>query len=84
MGEGALEWTVADAANLPILDPRGLGDDALRAFATLAQRPIGSVYEERTTRDRAALDAAVTSYDLDSIWDGLIASVRGRERRART
>lgn len=83
MGEGALEWTVADAAGLPVIDPRTVGRDALRAFDALMRRPIGSVYEERTRRDRVELDAALVDADLDAIWDGLIASVRRREQRAR-
>ncbi|HWN68449.1 MAG TPA: hypothetical protein VNM90_12495, partial [Haliangium sp.] len=93
MGEGALEWTVADAASLPVLDPRRLapGQAALarQALSDMARRPIGDVASERAARDRARLDRAVSAAApalagmLDAIWDALIASVAHRRARAR-
>ena len=64
MGEGALEWTVADARSLPIIDPRGLSKAAaasvLAVFECLSRRPIGTADAEAAATDRAALDAALT------------------------
>jgi SAM-dependent methyltransferase len=62
MGEGALEWSVADARRLPIVDPRRLvGRDAevRAAFRRLALRPVGTAAEEAARPDRRALDAAL-------------------------
>ena len=90
LGEGALEWTVGDAARLPILDPRHLGPAAAAALAALATRPIGPADEERSRPDRARLDRAVAAdlADLDdllpAIHDALCASVSRRASRARS
>lgn len=64
MGEGALEWTVADAAHLPILDPRrlhtaGAADAARQALLACAGRRMGTVRQERGAADRARLDRCV-------------------------
>jgi hypothetical protein len=93
MGEGALEWTVADAASLPVLDPRRLaaGQAALarQALSDMARRPLGDLAGERAARDRARLDRAVSAAApaltglLDAVWDALIASVAHRHARAR-
>jgi adenine-specific DNA-methyltransferase len=93
MGEGALEWTVADAASLPVLDPRRLAPGQARmarqALADMAGRAIGDVAGERAARDRARLDLAVSAAApalagmLDAVWDALIASVAHRHTRAR-
>ena len=93
LGEGALEWTVADATALPILDFRRLDatarEAARAALAALARRPIKGVAAERDRADRRALDVAVAGAgrDLDDIIDevhgALIASVEQRARRAR-
>jgi N-6 DNA Methylase len=93
MGEGALEWTVADAASLPVLDPRRLapGQAALarQALSDMARRPIGDLAGERAARDRVRLDRAVSAAApalagmLDAVWDALIASVGHRHARAR-
>jgi hypothetical protein len=75
MGEGALEWTVADAAGLPVIDPR-LFDripapapaphsdragarQVMAALERMAQRPINEIAGERAHADRRALDQAV-------------------------
>lgn len=93
MGEGALEWTVADAASLPVLDPRRLAPAqaarARKALADMAGRAIGDLAGERAARDRARLDRAVSAAApalagmLDAVWDALIASVARRHARAR-
>jgi SAM-dependent methyltransferase len=88
MGEGALEWTVGDAATLPVIDPRGLDAAAVRAaLAALSRRSIGTAASERTQPDRHALDTAVgAGLDpalLARIHDALIASVTRRAARAR-
>ena len=61
MGEGALEWTVGDARQLPILDPRKLSNDGSvqSAFRELATRGIKNVEEEVAQSDRQALDSRV-------------------------
>ncbi len=58
MGEGALEWSVGDAARLPVIDPRGLPRAAVeRAFAEVCARPAGDVFAPDPARAR--LDAAL-------------------------
>lgn len=93
MGEGALEWTVADAARLPVLDPRRLDPDqaarAREALGHVAHRPIGEVTGERAAPDRRRLDTAVAAVVpglaemLDAVWEGLVASVEHRNTRGR-
>ncbi|ACY15016.1 N-6 DNA methylase [Haliangium ochraceum] len=93
MGEGALEWTVSDAAQLPVLDPRRLTPaqaEAVRAaLVALSARPIGDVASERERRDRAQLDAQIAALVpglnelLARIWDALTNSVAARHARAR-
>jgi hypothetical protein len=90
MGEGALEWTVADAAALPVIDVRRLpppGATAARAaLSALAGRPIGTVADEQHRSDRAALDRALApelAHLLPAIHEALIASVARRAARAR-
>ncbi len=67
MGQGALEWTVKDARELPIVDYRRLSDSAreelLRTFRVLAVRPIRNVYDEVLASDRGDLDRAVAQAD---------------------
>ncbi len=61
MGQGALEWTVGDVANLPVIDIRkhpNLGAIAA-AFQALAKRPSGNVAAEAAQTDRQALDEAL-------------------------
>jgi hypothetical protein len=87
LGEGALEWTVADAAHLPVLDPRRLPDPAAAraALLDLAGRPIGTVLAERDRADRARLDHAVGGRLADllpAIHEDLCASVERRAARA--
>ncbi len=93
LGQGALEWTVADARDLPIADPRALNRgcaDRLRAaFRQLCQRSVGSVEQEAGCTDRLALDLAVAEIlgdaateQLPRIRSALIASVRRRARKA--
>ncbi|GAB4519343.1 MAG: N-6 DNA methylase [Haliangiales bacterium] len=91
MGEGALEWTVADAACLPVLDPRQLDPDQADqirvAFAPLSRRPIGDVFSERDAADRRQLDHAVAAHLprpsqlLDACWEALVESVARRHAR---
>jgi hypothetical protein len=93
MGEGALEWTVAGADSLPVLDPRrldaGQSGRARAALAGMAHRPISDVTGERAAPDRRRLDAAVAAAVpglaelLDAVWEGLVASVERRNARAR-
>jgi len=90
MGHGAVEWTVADAVRLPVLDVRRAGrSDAAAIVAALdamAARAIRHVAVERTLADRRALDLAVARVApslaalLDDAHDGLCASVALRDR----
>lgn len=88
MGEGALEWTVADARQLPVLDPRRFDGAQVaaieRAFAAIARRPIGPAGAEVDRADRQKLDRAVAP-DLDGIGlrRALAAAVDERCERAR-
>jgi hypothetical protein len=90
MGHGAVEWTVADAARLPVLDVRKTDSRGraaiLRALRALAARPVRHVTVERTLPDRRALDLAVAALApelpplLDAAHDALCASVALRDR----
>lgn len=86
MGEGALEWTVAGAARLPVLDPRALSragaGRARKALRELAARPIGDAAYERGRPDRRALDAAVAA-GLPRL-EALAGEVRAAVARAAT
>lgn len=87
LGEGALEWTVGDAARLPVLDPRRLGREATAALRALVRRPIGSALAERGRADRARLDRAVAGELADllpALHDALCESVARRAARARS
>ena len=67
MGEGALEWTVADARSLPIIDPRRMTKEAraviLSRFSAIASRPIETCENEAQRVDRHGLDAALLATD---------------------
>lgn len=89
LGFGAVEWTVRDAHELPVLDVRRLDDaTAVRmcaALAALGTRPIEHVRCERDRADRAALDRAILdsigrAAMLDEMWDALVTSVALRDR----
>lgn len=90
MGHGAIEWTVGDAATLPVLDVRLAGRAqaaAIRAaLEALAGRPVRHVAVEQDLADRRALDRAVGAVAprladlLDAAHAGLVASVALRDR----
>jgi hypothetical protein len=90
MGHGALEWTVADATALPVLDPRRASPAAVArlaaALAALAARPVEHVRLERGRADRAALDDAALALIPGNarlaapMWDALLAAVALRDR----
>ena len=92
MGYGAIEWTVADARHLPVLDVRRADSRACArlcaALAGFGARPIEHVRRERTRDDRAALDAAAfalvgehaAAAHAPAMWDALLASVALRDR----
>jgi adenine-specific DNA-methyltransferase len=89
MGYGAVEWTVADACELPVLDVR-IADRAKRtslaaSLEAFARRPIEHVRLERSRPDRTALDENVMSLAPGSelaaeMWRALLASVALRDR----
>jgi SAM-dependent methyltransferase len=82
LGQGALEWSVADAADLPVVDVRRVDPIALRrAFAPLAARPIGDVFAEATQPDRRALDALLGG-PVEAIHAGLLEAVSERLARS--
>lgn len=89
MGYGAVEWTVHDALELPVLDVRRADRVTLEelavALAAIARRPVAHVRLERDDAARARLDRLVLglapgSEHLDAMWDGLCASVVQRDR----
>lgn len=90
MGYGAVEWTVHDALELPVLDVRrttGMQRDHLAtSLASFARRPIEHLRLERDRPDRAALDTAVLSLAprtaalAPSLWGALLAAVALRDR----
>ena len=86
LGEGALEWTVADADELPVLDPRRADTRAaLTALRALAVRPIRTVDGEVDMPDRARLDRAVSpalAPLLPEIHRALVDSCARRQKRA--
>ena len=84
MGEGALEWSVGDAAGLPVIDPRRVDAAAVRrAFVRLAARRAGDVFDDDPAR--AALDAALLGPLADvapAVRAGLRAAVSERLARS--
>lgn len=92
MGEGALEWTVADARTLPVPDVRRATPDqasALReALAGCLRQPVDSVAAELGKLHRRRLDAAAAALmplgapDADAIGGALIEAVNARVERA--
>ena len=90
MGHGALEWTVADAARLPVLDVRRATppqrEALVAALRALAGRNVEHVLVERRRADRDALDRAAAALApgldrwLGEAWDALLGSVRLRDR----
>ncbi len=92
MGLGALEWTVADVARLPVLDIRRHPNPAglLACFATLRSRRIGTVASEAAMEDRQALDRSLLmpwptlAAMQGRLSDALVASCAARKARAMT
>ncbi len=89
MGFGAVEWTVNDALELPVLDVRRANARTLarlgKALAGFARRPIEHVRLERDRADRAALDQVAMSLApgadlLSALWEALLGSVMLRDR----
>jgi len=89
MGFGAVEWTVHDALELPVLDVRRADKQTIArlhtALAGFARRPIEHVRLERDRADRAELDAAVMALApgrelAAEMWTALLASVALRDR----
>jgi SAM-dependent methyltransferase len=89
MGYGAIEWTVHDAMELPVLDVRRASKTAtvemFAALEAIARRPVGHVRLEREEAGRARLDRAVMTLApggelAEVMWDGLCASVAQRDR----
>lgn len=87
MGQGALEWSVGDAAHLPVIDPRHLADplEARQAFRALRGRSVGKVHEVMAHPDQQALNAAVLGALADeapALQESLTLAVSARLRRA--
>ena len=89
MGYGAVEWTVHDALELPVLDVRRADARAIAelhaALAAIARRPVAHVRLERDDESRRRLDRAVLALApggemIEAMWDGLCASVAQRDR----
>ncbi|MBA3456012.1 MAG: hypothetical protein H0T42_23135 [Deltaproteobacteria bacterium] len=89
MGFGAVEWTVHDALELPVLDVRRADSRTIArlhaALAGFARRPIEHVRLERDRADRNELDAAAMALApggelAPELWSALLASVALRDR----
>ena len=89
MGYGAVEWTVHDALELPVLDVRRADRRTIArlhaALAGFARRPIEHVRLERDRADRSELDAAAMGLApgaalAHEMWTALLASVALRDR----
>jgi SAM-dependent methyltransferase len=92
MGYGAIEWTVADARRLPVLDVRRADSRAIAtlttALAGFGARPIEHVRKERDRADRGVLDAAAfalvgadaATVHAHPMWSALLSSVALRDR----
>ncbi len=89
MGFGAVEWTVADALELPVLDVRRasarITARLASALAAFARRPVEHVRLERDREDRAVLDRVAMSlahgHELaPALWEALLGSVTLRDR----
>ncbi|MDB4962030.1 MAG: methylase [Myxococcales bacterium] len=89
MGYGAVEWTVHDALELPVLDVRRADGPTIArlhaALAGFARRPIEHVRLEASRPDRAELDRAAMSLApgaelAPAMWDALLGSVALRDR----
>ena len=92
MGEGALEWTVGDARQLPVIDPRRLSADQrvelVNALDVMKRREIGAVQQEQKAPDRRRLDCALAQGFprlvglLDELHLALVKSTASRAARA--
>ena len=89
MGFGAVEWTVHDALELPVLDVRRADKRSIArltaALAGFTRRPIEHVRLERDRADRRELDATAMALApggelADEMWTALLASVALRDR----
>jgi SAM-dependent methyltransferase len=89
MGFGAVEWTVHDALELPVLDVRRTTATIARrlaaALSAFGARPIEHVRLERDRPDRSALDRLAMSLApgaelAPDLWTALLASVALRDR----
>lgn len=90
MGQGALELSVGDARDLPVVDVRRADAAAVAAaFAQVAVRPIGAIWDELERPDRHTLDAALLGAAparlgelLPSARAALAGAVRDRRTRS--
>jgi len=89
MGYGVVEWTVADALELPVLDVRRADTTTLRRLGSgleaFARRPVEHVRLERDRPDRTELDSVAMGLArggelADELWSALLASVALRDR----
>jgi len=89
MGFGAVEWTVHDALELPVLDVRRADKKTIArlhaALAGFARRPIEHLRLEHDRADRRELDAAAMALApggelAPAMWTALLASVVLRDR----
>lgn len=86
MGEGALEWTVADAQALPVVDPRRVPEAARAALRACLHVDVGPIAREWQLPHRAALDDAVAPALRDlraAAGAGLTAATARRVARPR-
>ncbi len=95
LGEGALDLTVYEFEELPVVDiskvSRSASQKILKAFNKLLDRPIKTIFDEVKMEDRQALDGAVLdALGLDPkaylkhLYEGLLEVVRERIDLARS
>ena len=94
MGQGALEWTVADAHELPVIDYRRFDAGGRRqlvgALVSMSTRSIGTAAAEVGKTDRLALDHAAAGADptlrqlVATVAEAVAEAAEMRLRRATT
>lgn len=92
LGDGVLQFSKADMAEFPILDPRTLSGDKKKnlceAFSAMASRSVLPVFEEVLQPDRRQLDEIVLSLlsnkrleDASDLIEGFLSHVRTRREK---
>ena len=89
-GEGILWLATYEVADLPILHPRHLPDEAKRLFLELADREIQNVFGETKQPDRRTLDdiffdvLGLTQGEREAVYEAVVELVRKRLEKAQS